>query len=156
MSIYCVSIPIGYALGYSVGGILSDETILSNSNSWRLTFFGEAAVMVPLIFTAFCILKGPKTIVALNLNPPVYVKFFVRKFPKTLQIFLVCFRSSTTTKYPLLETPSSNEENETFCYKLGQLLHNRMFVLLTFSYTCTMFVVGGFSVFVPKYLHGVQ
>lgn len=62
-----MGIPLGYALGFGVGGVLVDADIYTNgttNESWRAIFFLEAIGVLPLaLLLLFCMKSPPNMIV---------------------------------------------------------------------------------------------
>eukprot|EP00461_Guttulinopsis_vulgaris_P003622 UN03623 len=48
LSIFYASIPVGYAIGFGLSGIILDAQWWGE-NTWRLIFIGEALLMIPFV-----------------------------------------------------------------------------------------------------------
>ena len=151
LSVFYAAIPVGAALGYMASGQLTE------ASSWSVVFFVEAVFMIPFALAVWFI-------------PPPY-----KKDDQADDYSEAALTFATTARQPLLSRKTTRQRSVARAatasaqrslfttggsgasvYPLGEavwtLLTNRLWVLTSLGYACQTAVVGGFSVWVPKYL----
>lgn len=74
LGFFYMAIPLGYAFGDGIGGVIADQDISpfvkndGTNESWRLTFLIEFVVMLPLIVMMLCMKSPPNMLVIKELK----------------------------------------------------------------------------------------
>jgi MFS family permease len=119
--LFFVSIPLGYALGFVVGGWGLNGNYFGPDWTWRALFLLEGILMLLLIF-CISFIKGPKSIRDLE--------------------------SIDSAEQRRKSSSLSNHENSGFrvvVRNLILLLKNPVYLMIVVGYTSQTFVLGGFS-----------
>jgi len=132
LGVFFCAIPVGYGLGFMLGGSWLHTNIAGDYWTWRCIYFFEAAMMLPflLFFT-----KVKSTDFLIDGKP-----------------FSFSTRDDTPIENFSGSTNSLASPKSTFQQQIGRLIMNSPFMLLCLGYAAQTFSIGGFAFFGVKYL----
>eukprot|EP00299_Pterocystis_sp_00344_P005065 c16391_g1_i1.p1 GENE.c16391_g1_i1~~c16391_g1_i1.p1 ORF type:complete len:389 (-),score=87.39 c16391_g1_i1:9-1175(-) len=153
LAIFYAAIPIGYAMGATVGGLSGSLHMFPKSWRWRCAYFLEALVTAPLVMI-FATIRGPESMEAIeqfsnsqNMTQEIVPPNTQRTEESDGTLLPNTTVAPTTTAHTSKWTQLKAD--------LLQLITNRLYVLIVLGYATQTFFVGAAAVFGVEYISKV-
>eukprot|EP00485_Elphidium_margaritaceum_P010306 CAMPEP_0202700976 /NCGR_PEP_ID=MMETSP1385-20130828/14089_1 /ASSEMBLY_ACC=CAM_ASM_000861 /TAXON_ID=933848 /ORGANISM="Elphidium margaritaceum" /LENGTH=596 /DNA_ID=CAMNT_0049358273 /DNA_START=37 /DNA_END=1824 /DNA_ORIENTATION=- len=165
---FYMGIPLGYAMGYAVGGTIADMNIyvvndcdstwfddqpdVTNCNeSWRATFISETFIVLPLCVVLYCIQQPPNMLVIKQAKDELDDASDDHHMQHMHGDKNIASKAADTE----IDDNDTVQQKTPVSVQLIRLFKNRVFVATCLGYALQTFVTGTFAVDAIQYLQNV-
>eukprot|EP00299_Pterocystis_sp_00344_P018497 c9233_g1_i1.p1 GENE.c9233_g1_i1~~c9233_g1_i1.p1 ORF type:complete len:508 (-),score=84.36 c9233_g1_i1:64-1560(-) len=132
LAIFYSAIPLGYAAGAGVAGMMAGSESLSEKWRWRYPYFLEAVIVCPLLLL-FARIKGPDSMEA-------------------IEIYTKQIEAQDSLTKPVEPHAPARSKGDQVIQDLKDLAKNRLYILIVLGYAMQTFFVGAAAIFGIDYL----
>jgi len=161
---FYMGIPLGYAMGYAVGGTIADMSIYTVhdcdtrgvtecNESWRAIFISEVFLVLPLCALLYCVKQPANMLVIKTAKDELELQR--RALEQGVMGPLSLGDEGNAEQIDRRHSEAEPLEDDAAWTKVVRLLCNRSFVLTCLGYALQTFVTGTFAVDAITYLQKV-